>query len=97
MNEKLFKKQKHNIDYQKSHDDEVQNQRKHIAEFIILFDILSVLQCESAEIMWECQIMSQCHWIREQYQYINVQRIDKTKLRDVRKDIKKSRWVNGKT
>ena len=43
MNEKLFEKQKHDIDYQKSHDDETQNQRKHITKFIIFFDVVFIL------------------------------------------------------
>ena len=51
MNEKLSEKQKHNINYQKSHDDETQNQRKHIIKFIIFLDVVSVLQREFVEIM----------------------------------------------
>ena len=51
MNEEFFEKQKHDIDYWKSHDDEMQNQRKHIAKFIILFDVVFILQREFAEIM----------------------------------------------
>ena len=43
MNEKLFEKQKHDIDYQKSYNDETQNQRKYIAKFIIFFNIVFVL------------------------------------------------------
>ena len=58
MNEKLSEEQKHDIDYWKSYDDEAQNQRKHIARFIIFFDAVSVLQRESVKIMWECQITS---------------------------------------
>ena len=94
MSEELFEEQKYDINYWRSRDDEAQSQRKHIAEFIIFFDVVFILQRRSAEIMWECQIMFQCHWIRERYQYINVQRIDKTKLRDVKKDIKKvAEWA----
>ena len=51
MNEKLFKKQKHDINYRRSYDDETQNQRKHIAKFIILLDVVFILQRESVEIM----------------------------------------------
>ena len=51
MNEELFEKQKHDIDYRKSHDDEAQNQRKHIAKFIFFLDVVSVLQREFVEIM----------------------------------------------
>ena len=51
MSEKLFKKQKHDIDYQKLYNDETQNQRKHIAKLIILFDVIFVLQREFVEIM----------------------------------------------
>ena len=51
MNEELFEKQKHNIDHQKSHDGEAQNQRKHNARFIILFDVVSILQRRLVEIM----------------------------------------------
>ena len=35
MSEKLSEKQKYNIDCRKSHDDETQNQREHIAKLII--------------------------------------------------------------
>ena len=51
MNKKLFEKQKYNINYRKSHDDETQNQRKYIAKFIIFFDIVFVLQRKSVEII----------------------------------------------
>ena len=51
MNEELFEEQKHDIDYRRSHDDETQNQRKHIAEFIIFFNIVSVLQRGPVKIM----------------------------------------------
>ena len=51
MNEKLSKKQKHDIDYRKSYNDEMQSQRKHIAKFIILFDVVFVLQREFVEII----------------------------------------------
>ena len=51
MSEKLSEKQKHNINYPKSYDDEAQDQRKHIAKFIILFDIVFVLQREFIKIM----------------------------------------------
>ena len=51
MNKELFKKQKHNINHRKLHDDEMQNQREHIAKFIVLFNVVSVLQRESVEIM----------------------------------------------
>ena len=97
MNEEFSEEQKHHINYWRSQDDEAQNQRKHIAKFIILFNIVFILQREFAEIMWECQITFQCHWICERHQHINVQRINKTKLQNVKKDMKKSRWVDGKT
>ena len=67
MNEEFSEKQKHDIDYRRLHDNETQNQRKHIAKFIIFFNVVSVLQHELVEIMRECQITFQCHWIREQY------------------------------
>ena len=51
MSRKLFEKQKHDIDYRRSHDDKTQNQREHIAKFIIFFDVVSVLQREFVEIM----------------------------------------------
>ena len=51
MNEKFSEKQKHNINYRKSHDDEAQSQRKHIVKFIIFFDVVFVLQREFIEIM----------------------------------------------
>ena len=51
MNEELSEEQKHNINYQKLHDDETQNQRKHIAKFIIFFNVMFVLQREFVEIM----------------------------------------------
>ena len=97
MNEKLFEEQKHDINYWKSHNDETQNQRKHIAKFIIFFDVVFVLQREFVEIMWKCQITFQCHWICERHQHINVQRIDRTKLRNVKKNIKKNYWMSEKT
>ena len=53
MNKKLFEKQKYNINRRILHDDETQNQRKHIAKFIIFFNIISVLQREFIEIMRE--------------------------------------------
>ena len=59
MSKKFSKKQKHNIDYKELHDDETQNQRKHIAKIIIFFDIVFVLQCEFIEIMQEYQIALQ--------------------------------------
>ena len=43
MSEEFSEKQKHDINYQKSHNDETQNQRKHIAKLIILFDVIFVL------------------------------------------------------
>ena len=51
MNEELSEKQKYNIDYRKSHNDEAQNQHKDIAKLIIFFDVVFVLQRESVEIM----------------------------------------------
>ena len=51
MSEKFSEKQKHDIDYRKSHDDEAQNQRKYIAKFIIFFDVVFVLQRELVKIM----------------------------------------------
>ena len=51
MNEKFSKKSKHDINYRRSYDDETQNQRKHIAKFIIFFDVVSVLQREFVKIM----------------------------------------------
>ena len=51
MNEELSEKQKHDIDYRKSHNDETQNQRKHIAEFITFLNAVSVLQREFVKIM----------------------------------------------
>ena len=51
MSEKLSEKQKHDINYRKSYDNETQNQRKHIAEFIIFFNVISVLQREFVKIM----------------------------------------------
>ena len=51
MNEEFSEEQKHDIDYQRSHDDEAQNQRKYIAKLITFFDIVFVLQREPAEIM----------------------------------------------
>ena len=51
MNEEFSEKQKHDIDYQKSHNDETQNQRKHIAKFIIFFNVVFVLQREFIKIM----------------------------------------------
>ena len=49
MNEKFSEKQKHHIDHRKIHTSKTSNQREHIAELFILFDIISVLQCESTE------------------------------------------------
>ena len=43
MNEKFFEKQKYDIDHRKLHDDETQNQREHIAKFIIFLDVIFVL------------------------------------------------------
>ena len=51
MNKKLFEKQKHDINYRKSHNDETQNQRKHIAEFIIFFNVIFILQREFVNFM----------------------------------------------
>ena len=51
MNEEFFKEQEHDINYQKLHDDETQDQRKHITKFIIFLNIVFVLQREFAEIM----------------------------------------------
>ena len=51
MNEELSEKQKHDIDYQKLHDDGTQSQRKHITKFIIFFDVVFVLQREFIKIM----------------------------------------------
>ena len=61
MSEKLFKKQKYNINYEKSYDDEAQNQREHIAKIIIFFDIIFVLQYKFVEIIRECKIAFQCY------------------------------------
>ena len=51
MNKKLSEKQKHDINYRRSHDDETQNQREHIVKFIIFFDVVFILQRELVEIM----------------------------------------------
>ena len=51
MNEEFFEEQKHDINYRKLHDDETQNQRKHIAKFIIFFNVVFILQCEFVKIM----------------------------------------------
>ena len=51
MNEELSEEQKHDIDYRKSYNDKTQNQRKHIAKFIIFFDIVFVLQREFIKII----------------------------------------------
>ena len=42
MNKRFSEKQKHDINYWKLHDDEVQNQRKHITEIIIFFNIVLI-------------------------------------------------------
>ena len=57
MNEKLSKKQKYNIDRRRSHDDETQNQREHIAKLIVFFNVIFILQRESIKIMRKYQIM----------------------------------------
>ena len=67
MNEEFSEEQKHDIDYWRLYDNEMQNQRKHIAEFIILFDVVFILQYKFAEIIWKCQITSQYYWIRERH------------------------------
>ena len=51
MNEEFSEKQKHDINYRKSYDDEAQNQHKHIAKFIIFLDVVFVLQRESVKII----------------------------------------------
>ena len=51
MNEEFSEKQKHDIDYRRSYDDETQNQRKHIAKFIVFLDVVFVLQREFVKIM----------------------------------------------
>ena len=51
MNEEFSEEQKHDIDYRRSHDDGAQDQRKHITKLIIFFNVVSVLQRESAKIM----------------------------------------------
>ena len=51
MNKKLFEKQKHDINYRKSYDDETQNQRKHIAKLIIFLNVVFVLQRKFIKIM----------------------------------------------
>ena len=51
MNKKIFKKQKHNIDYWKTYNDKAQDQREHIAKFVIFFNIIFVLQREFVEII----------------------------------------------
>ena len=43
INEKFSEKQKYHIDHRKIYAGETLNQRKHIAEFFILFDIIFVL------------------------------------------------------
>ena len=91
MSKKFFEKQKHDIDHWRSHDDEAQNQREHIAEIIIFFNVVFVLQCEFVEIMWECQTALQCYKVREQHQHIDIQWIDETKLQNVKKNMKQNR------
>ena len=54
MSVELSEEQKHDINYWKLYDDEAQNQRKHIAKFIIFFDVVFVLQREFIEIIWKC-------------------------------------------
>ena len=56
MNKNFSEKQKHNIDYKKSHNDETQSQREHITKIIIFFNVVFILQRKSVEIMQECQI-----------------------------------------
>ena len=58
MNERFFKKQKYNIDRRKLHDDETKNQHKHIAKFIVFFNVVFILQRKFVEIMREYQITS---------------------------------------
>ena len=43
MSERLFKKQKYDINDRKSHDNEAQSQREHIAKFIVFLNIVFVL------------------------------------------------------
>ena len=51
MNKNFFEKQKHDINYRKSHDNKTQNQRKYITKFIILFNIVFILQREFVKII----------------------------------------------
>ena len=49
MNEKFSEEQKHHINHRKIYAGGTLNQREHITEFFILFDIIFVLQCEFIE------------------------------------------------
>ena len=49
MNERFSEKQKYYINHREIHADETSNQREHIAELFIFFDIIFVLQCEFIE------------------------------------------------
>ena len=56
MNERLFKEQKHNINYRKIYDDEMQSQRKYIAKIIILLSAVFILQRESIKFVQKYEI-----------------------------------------
>ena len=61
MNKRFSEKQKYDINYQKSYDDEAQNQREYIAKLIVFFNVIFVLQRELVKIMRKCQITFQCY------------------------------------
>ena len=61
MNKRFSEEQKHDIDHKKSYDDEAQSQREYISKIIAFFNIVFILQRESAEIMRKYQTAFQCH------------------------------------
>ena len=44
MNKRFFEKQKHDIDYRRTYNDETQNQRTYIIKLIIFSNVVFVLQ-----------------------------------------------------